>query len=467
MHGIRPDYAAFLTAREQIGSRDGFDPIFMPSFLRDFQASLVEWAVQMGRSAIFADCGLGKTLMELAWAENVTRHTNKRTLVLAPLAVARQTAREAERFGFSAILSRDGTLSPGIVITNYEKLHFFNPSDFAGVVCDESSILKSFDGTRRQQITDFMRKIRFRLLATATAAPNEYVELGTSSEALGYLGHMDMLSRFFKNDQGNSIKPHRDFHKNGRQLDDNAKWRFKGHAEKPFWRWVCSWARAVRRPSDLGFCDDGYILPALIEHQHQVQHETKPDGMLFALPAVGLPEQREERRRTIAERCEMAAHLANNSIDASAVWCQLNQEGDTLERLIKDSVQVSGSDDDDAKEDKIMAFLDGRAKVLVTKARIAGWGMNFQHCAHSISFPTHSYEEYYQTIRRFWRFGQTRQVRADMVVTEGERSVLANLQRKAHAADKMFADLVEHMNEAAAVRRTVSFTKQQEVPSWL
>lgn len=462
-------YGEFLTAKTQVSTRDGFAPKWMPPALKDFQGALVDWSVWMGRSAIFADCGLGKTLMQLVWAENVVRHTNRPVMILAPLAVTQQTAREAIKFGIEAHVSTDGVIRPGVNISNYERLHYFNADDFAGAVCDESSILKSFDGTRRRDITEFMRKMRYRLLCTATAAPNEYIELGTSSEALGYLGYMDMLSRFFKNNQGNSIKPnvYRNRGQNVAQLDDNAKWRFKGHAETAFWKWVCSWARAARKPSDLGFADDGFVLPPLVERQHMVDASTAPDGMLFSLPAFGLAEQREERRRTIRERCEKAAGLVVDTGAPAIVWCHLNDEGDLLEELIPDCVQVSGKDTEEEKERKFLDFIDGGARVLVTKGRIGAWGLNFQHCAHSVSFPTHSFEEYYQSVRRCWRFGQKRQVVSDIVTTEGEKDVLANLQRKARAADKMFADLVAHMNDAMQIDRSLTFTNIEEVPQWL
>ena len=251
------------------------------------------------------------------------------------------------------------------------------------------------------------------------------------------------------------------------QLDDNAKWRFKGHAEKPFWQWVCSWARAVRKPSDIGFDDGRFILPPLTENQHLVDTKILPQGKLFSLPAIGLAEQREERSRTIEDRCGFASDLVNRTGKPAVVWCSLNDEGDLLEDLIPDCVQVSGKDSDNAKEEKFMAFLDGKARVLVTKGKIGAWGLNLQHCAHSVSFPTHSFEEYYQQIRRFYRFGQTQEVRSDIVTTEGEKSILANLQRKAVAADKMFADLTAHMNNAMHIDRSVEFVHPMETPTWL
>jgi Helicase conserved C-terminal domain len=458
---IVDEYAEFLDRKTQGGADSGFSPVWVPDFLFDFQREMVEWAVRKGRAAIFADCGLGKTAMGLVWSSNVARKTGKPVLYITPLAVATQTIREAGKFGIDAVLSRDGVVPAGaaIVVTNYERLHHFKPSDFAGVVCDESSILKSFAGQRKGEITAFMRKVPYRLLQTATAAPNDYIELGTSSEALGYMGHMDMLNRFFKNDLNNSAQ--------GRMRGEVIKWRLKGHAELPFWRWVCSWARAIRRPSDLGFDDRAFLLPPLNEIEHLVEVNSLADGMLFAMPAVGLKEQREERRRTVQERCEMVAGLVNKTGQPALVWCHLNDEGDMLESLIHDAVQVSGSDSDERKEDRLEAFAEGRARVLITKPKIGAWGLNFQHCNHVTFFPSHSFEQYYQSVRRCWRFGQKRAVRVDIVTTEGERGVMRNLQRKAEQADEMFSRLVAEMNNARAIQRTNNATKQLEVPAWL
>jgi len=461
-------YADFLHAKTQLGSLDGFEPVWMPDFLFDFQSELVAWACRKGKGAVFADCGLGKTPIQLVWAENVVRKTNKPVLILTPLAVSHQTMMEAHKFGIEATKTKGGFGFHGIVITNYESLHLFDASEFSGCVCDESSILKSFDGTRRLEITEFMRKLPYRLLCTATAAPNDYIELGTSSEALGQLGHTDMLTRFFKNDQ-NTIKPmvYRHHGQNFQKLDDAAKWRFKGHAEEPFWRWVCSWARAIRKPSDLGFDDDGFILPPLIEQDHLVESATLAPGMLFSLPAVGLSEQREERRRTIKERCDKAAELVADTGKPALVWCHMNDEGDRLAAAIKDAAQVSGKDSDEAKEEKFLAFASGQIRVLVTKPKIGAWGLNFQHCAHVTFFPSHSFEQYYQGVRRCWRFGQAQPVKVDVITTEGEKSVMQNLQRKAVAADKMFSNLVSYMNDSLEIDRSVNFTKKEKVPAWL
>jgi len=452
-------YSQFLNAKSQQGSDSGFAPVWMPDFLYDFQKARCEWLIRKGRSANFSDCGLGKTPMGLVWASNVARKTLRPVLYLTPLAVGAQTIREAEKFGIQAKQSRDGNSDGHIIVTNYERLHYFNAADFSGVVCDESSVLKSFAGQRRGEITQFMRKVPYRLLQTATAAPNDYLELGTSSEALGYLGHMDMLNRFFKNDLNNSAT--------GRMRGEVVKWRLKGHAELPFWRWVCSWASAMRKPSDIGFDDTRFVLPELTEVEHLVEANTLADEMLFALPAQGLQEQREERRRTVQERCERVAGLVNNTGEPALVWCHMNDEGDLLEKLIPDAVQVSGSDSDDVKEARLLSFAEGRARVLITKPKIGAWGLNFQHCNHVTFFPSHSFEQYYQAVRRCWRFGQKRPVRVDIVTTEGERGVMRNLQRKAKQADEMFDRLVTEMNYAAGVERSHPMTKQLELPSWL
>lgn len=454
------EYRSFLARKSQLGSMGGFEPVFMPSFLFDFQTALVDWAIRKGRAAIFADCGLGKTPMALVWAENVARHTNGHVLILTPLAVGAQMLSEAEKFGIEAHRSRHGQPMPNITIANYEVLHLFNADDFTGVVCDESSILKSYDGTRRTMITEFLRTMPYRLLSTATAAPNDYVELGTSSEAIGDMGHVDMLNRFFKNDQNNSSQ--------GRGFKGaRNEWRFKAHAEQPFWRWVCSWARAVRKPSDLGFDDARFVLPALEERETVVTARVPRPGYLFDMPAIGFHEEREVTRRTIQERCEATAEKVADTGRPAVVWCHLNDEGDFLERLIPDALQVSGSDSDDTKEERFAAFKSGECRVLVCKPKIGAWGLNWEHCSHVTYFPSHSYEQYYQAVRRCWRFGQTRPVLVDIVRTDGDANVLANLQRKARAADKMFSDLVSHMNDAIKIDHSRTFTRETEVPAWL
>lgn len=639
-------YQEFLMQKAQLDGNHGFDPAWLPEWLFGFQAELMEWATRKGRAAVFADCGMGKTPMQLVWAQNVYKHTGRPVLVAAPLAVSFQTEDEAAKFGVEAAVSRDGSIRAPVTVTNYERLHLFAPADFGGTVCDESSAIKAFDGVRRAMVTEFLRQQRYRLLCTATAAPNDYIELGTSSEALGYLGHMDMLSRFFTNNG------------KGRMWGRDGAWRFKGHAEEPFWRWVASWARALRRPSDLGFPDTGFELPELVERQH-VQAAVAPpdDGTLFPVPAAGLREAQAEQRRTIAERCEKAAELAS-AHDISVLWCNLNDEGDELERLIPNSLQVCGSDSSDFKEKAARWFVgslcicnepefgaklaawhkgprgtgssttrstesnawlnhwitsnatarsdattcvstpgetrrssgalpasgpsttDGGAsgtrptprtanepssrprpetppsnathdsdgssaseppsstgcspskaegapsatvssatgaatnlpltttmhpvryadsyappatsgsgssatvpscwtapgcicghvsgtRRLISKSSIFGFGLNFQHCSHVVYFPSYSYEQYYQAVRRCWRYGQQHPVVVDIVSTEGGADALASLQRKAAQADRMFDALVAHMRDAVSVRRSASFDRDLEVPAWL
>jgi hypothetical protein len=466
---MNQSYREFLNSRAQLENQHGFDPLWIHDGLFDFQKALVEWAIIKGRGAIFADCGLGKTPIQLVWAENIVRKTNKPVLILTPLAVSGQTVREGEKFGVECHRSRDGSLPGKIVVTNYERLHYFNPSDFVGCVCDESSILKNFDGKTRDAVTEFMRRLPYRLLCTATAAPNDYIELGTSSEALGEMGHIDMLHKFFKSNDNSYAQGGRGGHQAGRWSKDpfGGKFRFRGHAERDFWRWVVSWARAVRKPSDMGFNDGPFTLPPLEMKEYVIKAARTRDGWLFDVPAVGLQEQREERRRTLTERCEKAAELVSDTGEAAVMWCHLNDEGDLLSKLVPDAVQIAGKDTDEKKEEVFTAFQNGEIRVLVTKPTIAGFGLNWQHCAHQTFFPSHSFEQWYQGIRRSWRFGQDKPVKIDVVSSEGEAGVLRNMKRKSDAVDKMFARLVSLMNNELKIQKSNLYTKQEEVPEWL
>ena len=450
-------YAEFIQRKSQLDSDAGFSPLDMPSQLFDFQVALVEWAVRKGRGAIFADCGLGKTPMQLAWAHNVVAQTNRPVLIVAPLAVGPQTVREGEKFGIEVRRSSDGTINgPAIYVTNYERLHMFDSAQFSGAVCDESSAIKHFSGARQKAVTHFMAKMPYRLLCTATAAPNDYVELGNSAEALGELGFQDMASKFFKKETS------KDYLGWGR-----TKYRMRPHAERDFWRWVCSWARAVRKPSDIGFSDDRFVLPPLIVNENLVDAKRKADGMLFDLPAMTLEDQREERRRTIPDRCERVAELIGHGTEPAVAWCHLNDEGDMIQKLIPGSEQVSGDDSDDRKEELFKAFADGQVRVLVTKPVLAGFGLNWQHCCRQTFFPSHSFEQYYQSVRRCWRFGQTKPVTVDIVASSGSAGIRANLQRKSEAADAMFEHLVSLMNDSLGIKRGSPFTKKTETPKWL
>lgn len=475
-------YQGFITSKSQFTSDCGFECDDLPEVMFDFQRHLVRWALKRGRAAIFADCGLGKTLMQLVWAQKVVERTNGRVLILTPLAVAQQTAREAEKFGIEATRSEAGELDSRIIVCNYDRLHNFDPADFTGFVCDESSILKGVTGATQKAITRFTLKTPFRLLCTATAAPNDFVELGTSSEALGELSHSDMLRRFFRqlDDKGQKKETRqqleaekliaRDSNYYGklafRVAQTIGQWRLKNHAVDEFWRWVASWARACRMPSDLGFDDRQYILPELIENEHVITPDNPPPGFLFNVPAKGLNAEREERKRTLRKRCEYVAGLVDHDRPA-VVWCQANQEADLLEKIIPGARQIAGRTPDSEREEIYEAFANESLRVLVLKPKIGAFGLNWQHCNHVVTFASHSYEQYYQSVRRCYRFGQKRPVTVDVVATEGEECVLGNLKRKANQASMMFEKLVAEMARAVRVERENIYTKKAELPSWL
>jgi len=459
---IKEAYQKFLNTKGVNNNMDGFKSLWMPDFLYDFQKELVDWSIRKGRSAIFADCGLGKSIMELVWSENVIRKTKGNILLLTPIAVGSQMLKEAKKFDIRNVnRSKEGIVRHGITISNYERLHYFNPSDFVGIVLDESSILKNFNGATKHKINIFIRKIKYRLLCTATAAPNDFIELGTSSEALGYLGYMDMLSKFFKNDQNNCALNTKT------RFSEIAKWRLKGHAHTSFWKWVTSWSRSIRHPSDMGYEDGAFILPKLSELEYRLNVSRKMSrDVLFTLPARGLKEVRDERRATIQDRCEKAAEIINGVKEYSIVWCNLNDEGDLLEKLIPDAIQVSGRDSDDAKENKLTSFSRGIERVLITKPKIGAWGLNWQHCNQIVFFPAYSYEQYYQAIRRCWRYGQKKPVQIHLIYTQGDANSIKNLRRKQKQADDMFTNLVREMNSSLEIQNLTKFNKEVEIPKW-
>lgn len=472
-------YENFLAAKTHEGALHGFEPTWMPSQLFPFQQALVDWAVRKGRCAIFADCGLGKTPMQLTWAENVARKTNGKVLVLTPLAVAFQTMKEGEKFGVDVAHRREGMKDGDrIVVTNYERLHYFNPEDFQGVVCDESSILKHYTGATQKTVTRFLCKIPYRLLCTATAAPNDYVELGTSSEALGELSNSDMLTRFFRQLDDKGQKKALREQKAAEEVVQHyarlafrvsqsiGQWRLKNHGVTAFWRWIANWARACRKPSDLGFDDIRFVLPSLTENDHLIAPKKPADGWLFTVPTFGLKEENEERKRTLGERCEYVRTLVDHDSPA-VVWCHTNPEGDELEKIIPGSRQIAGRTPDDKKEEIYKDFASGNLRVLVIKPKIGAWGLNWQHCAHVVTFASHSYEQYYQSVRRCWRFGQKNPVRLDVVATDGEVRVLANMRRKSVQADGMFSEMIRHMGQALAVEKKPQKTTKETIPPWL
>lgn len=434
----------------------------LPEQMFPFQQDITSWALRRGRAALFAGTGLGKSFMELAWADAIHRETGKDILHLAPLAVTAQMVREADKFGIKARAARSqADALSGTNITNYQKIEHFDLSRFGGVILDESSILKSYDGHYRTMLIRECARIPFRLAATATPAPNDFMELGNHAEFLGVMSYTDMLATFFTHDGG-----------------DTQKWKLKGHAEDDFWKWMASWAVMLRKPSDLGYSDDGYDLPPLRLHQHTVQlsdADIFSTGSLFAMPAQSLHERIKARRDTVEARVKMAVGITPR--DQPCVWwCNLNSESEMLAKLIPGAVETRGSDSDEEKERKLLGFSDGAIRHLITKPIVAGFGMNWQHC-HSTGFVglNDSWEQYYQAVRRFWRFGQTKPVDVHLVASELEGNVVQNLRRKEADADRMAAAMVRHMADLSsmAVRGSVRDTPhyqpkmQMELPTWM
>lgn len=431
-------YEEFLARKRMVDPATGLAavPALHPS-LFEFQRDITSWALRRGRAALFAGTGLGKSLMELSWAQAVHTETGKDILHLAPLAVSAQLEREARKFGIPARMARFADeVGPGINITNYQKIEHFDLSRFGGVILDESSILKSVDGHYRTKLIEACANIPFRLAATATPAPNDFMELGNHAEFLGVMSYTDMLATFFTHDGG-----------------DTQKWRLKGHAENEFWKWMASWAVMIRKPSDLGYADTGYDLPPLLQQQHLVQADYAPSldtGLLFPMEASTMQERLAARRDTVEERVRLAASITPT--DRPFVWwCNLNRESEMLTKLIPGAVETRGSDDDDVKEKKLMDFIEGRTRVLVTKSQVAGYGLNLQHCADTGFVGLNdSFEQVFQSIRRFWRFGQTKPVNVHFIAAETEGAVVANLRRKEADADRMAASMVLHMADMSA-----------------
>jgi len=453
------EYTEFLERKRHTTVEYGFDAIYMPDIAFDFQQFIIEKAIRKGKIGVFADTGLGKTLIQLSIANNVVLHTNKRVLILTPLAVAFQFMLEAEKLGIDDIeYSKEGKFTKKIVICNYERLHYFNSDDFTGVILDESSILKNFDGKIKSQVTAFVKKIPYRFLSTATPSPNDYIELGTSSEALGYMGYIDMLGKFFKTNQ-NSVDS------NNRNIGE--KFYLKPHAENDFFAWVNQWSIMCKMPSDLGFSNDRYILPELKTNKHVVHNDSlvNIDGQLqmFNVVAKSFHEVRHEQKQTEEKRCEKAIELASGK--TSVYWCNTNNESTILKTSDSEAVEIIGSQSIDKKEEILLAFANGEIKRLITKAKITSMGLNWQHCNHTVFFPTWSYEQYYQAIRRFWRFGQTKDVVCDMVISDGQTRVLEALQQKTEKAIQLHKKLTENVNRSFT-HNTKEFNKQITLPSW-
>ena len=453
------NYAEFLESKRHSATNYGIESNFLPESMFDYQKYVAEYAIKKGRCAVFLDTGLGKTVIELTIAKNYIQHTNKPVLIITPLAVAFQFIKEAKKFSIDDIeYSKDGHYKTKIVVCNYERLEKFNPNDFDCVILDESSILKNFDGAIKGHITAFLKKVKYRFLFTATPSPNDYIELGTSSEALGYMGHTDMLTKFFKNN-GNSI----DVRHAG------AEWYLKPHAEKDFWRWVASWSISMRKPSDLGFSDERHKLPKLIESEHVVNNKNPlaigGQTQMFNFPAVNFFEIKAEVRATIAERCEMAVQLANHHA-TSVYWVNLNDESSLIAELDSTATEIRGSMDIDQKEEILMAFSNGDVKKLITKTSITAFGLNWQHCNHTTYFPTYSYEQYYQAIRRFWRFGQKKPVHVDLVLSDGQTRIMESLLHKKEKAITMFESLIKQTNSDFKIT-SKEFNKPVTLPSFI
>jgi DNA modification methylase/superfamily II DNA or RNA helicase len=430
-------YADFIKGKAIVTLPTGLEPAEPSEMLFPFQRDIVKWALRRGRAAIFADCGMGKTPMQLSWAAQVPG----KVLILAPLAVAAQTVREGKKFGIKVVYSRK-PVDEQITITNYEMLEHFDPSEYTGIVLDESSILKAYDGKFRNQIIESFAGTPFKLACTATPAPNDHMELGNHAEFLGVLTRTEMLSTFFVHDGG-----------------DTSKWRLKGHAERDFWRWICSWAVMIRKPSDLGYEDGEFILPALNMHPRIVEAEHTPDGALFALEASTLQERQEARRLTTEERARAVAEIVATRPDEPwLIWCNLNTESQTATKMIPGAVELTGSDTAEEKEAKMLGFSTGEVQILVTKPSIAGFGMNWQHCRNVIFLGlSDSYEQFYQAVRRCWRFGQARPVDCWIVTSDLEGAVVQNIQRKETDAARMAEEMVANMHDLNehAIRGTV------------
>ena len=442
-------YEEFLESKRHTSTDYGIDCKYYPDGMFDYQRYVLEYATKKGRCAVFLDTGLGKTLIEISIAINYARYTNKPVLIITPLAVAFQFIKEAEKFGIDDIsYSKDGKYTTKIVVCNYERLDKFNSSEFQCVILDESSILKNFDGKIKNQVTSFLKKVKYRYLFTATPSPNDYVELGTSSEALGYLGYTDMLGKFFKNNN-NSI----DIRHAG------CEWYLKPHAERDFWGWVGSWSISCRKPSDLGFNDDLHRLPELHEIKTILRNESPPviggQSQLFAMPAKNFFEIKAEVRSTINQRCEKAVEKANQH-GTSVYWVNLNDESKMIKSMDSESVEILGKMSVDQKEDILLAFSNGEIKKLVTKTSITAFGLNWQHCNHTTYFPTYSYEQYYQAIRRFWRFGQKNPVYVDLILSDGQKRVIESLIVKRDKAEKMFEHLTTNTNEYKHIKRQIN-----------
>lgn len=451
------EYRRFIASRAAAPQMQGFDPQPINANAKAHQAAALDFALRRGKSAAFLDTGLGKSFIELEFARQCAEETGKPSLILTPLAVAGQMVREGQKFGIDARQIRDQSeVGAGVMVANYERLAKLDPASFGAVVLDESSILKSFGGKTVVALCEAFRKTPYKLAATATPAPNDHMEIGQHSDFLDVMPGPEMLSRWFIADQKKM-----------------GAYRLKGHAVKSFWQWVASWSRCATLPSDLGGDDEGYILPEIERRVHEVSADrTKdvPDGMLFRIPEMSATSFHKEKRLTIQQRCEKAAELANHG-DPVTVWCETNEESEILTRLIDGAVEVHGSQSPEEKERRLLGFADGTYRAIVTKPKLAGFGVNWQHCAHavfaSISF---SYEQHYQAVRRSHRFGQSQRVRNDIVISDTEAQVWNIVQRKSQDHDRMKREMAKAMKGAQTARDLrVAYGSREPLtfPAWL
>lgn len=447
---IKPVSCGFIKPKES-----------MNRYLFEWQRDIVYWALKKGRAALFEDCGLGKTIQQLEWAQSVSDHVVKPVLIVAPLAVAEQTRREGEHFGFNVTVCRSQMdVHLGINITNYEMLDHFEPSEFAGVVLDESSILKNFTSKTRTQIIDMFRDTEYKLSCTATPAPNDYMELGNQAEFLGVMSRTEMLATYFVHDGGNT-----------------CKWRLKGHAEDRFWDWIAEWAVVLTNPSDLEYASDGFILPKMNIVEHVVSVSNPFDELIFfGKTAQTLSDRRDARRNSLRERCEKASEIVKTDNSQWLIWCDLNAESELLSKIINGAVEIRGSDPLKDKANKLRMFTDGKIRVLVTKPSIAGFGLNWQKC-HNMIFVglSDSYEMMYQAIRRCYRFGQAYPVNVHIVISEAEGAVKQNIERKERQCALMIAEMVGHTKEilikevrgTSRIRIEYDAKIPMKIPQWL
>lgn len=457
-------YLEFLHSKEIKCTPCGFETDEINPKLFDWQTAIVRWALIKGKAAIFADCGLGKTAMQLQWAYMVSKHTNKPVLILDPLAVASQTKIEGSKFGITVTICRtQSDVMPGVNITNYEMLDHFNADEFSGVVLDESSILKDSTSATRKALTEKFSRTGYKLCCTATPSPNDFVELGTHAQFLGVMTQPEMLSTFFCHDGGNT-----------------SQWRLKGHAESKFFEWVASWACCLTNPSDLDYNGGNFILPELRVHEIiTMSNELEDtDGQMMLIPPTSqsLNERRAARRNSLADRVKAAANIANSFSGQVLVWCDLNSESESLAESIHGAVEVRGSHSPEYKETAMNGFSNGDVRVLVSKPSIAGWGMNWQQCNKMIFVGlSDSFEAYYQAVRRCWRFGQTKPVDVYIVISDAEGCVKQNIERKQADAQRMTSELVKYTKDilTADINHTVRMSEnyitveRMEIPSWI